>query len=144
MSWNNVKTDAAGRQHAAYFAMHTGQIRHVLQHIRGENDVDTGIGQRNRSAVVVGNGENAVHGIVRAGDVDRCDLEAAALEFQRLLARPRPEVENAGAGRKKPDNLFDFRKPDRVEVIERQHGSTNTGWYKLDRHGNRVAGALPA
>jgi hypothetical protein len=33
MSWKNVKTDAAGRQHAAYFAMHTGQIRHVLQHI---------------------------------------------------------------------------------------------------------------
>src|SRR5258708_6743832 len=44
MSWKNVKTDAAGRQHAAYFAMHTGQIRHVLQHIGRENDVDTGIG----------------------------------------------------------------------------------------------------
>jgi hypothetical protein len=29
-------------------------------------------------------------------------------------------------------------------VIERQHGSTNTGWYKLDRQGSPVAGALPA
>ena len=114
-----METAPAWRQHASDFGVHARKIRNVLQHVRRENDVDAGIGQRDRPAIVIRDGEDALRCIVRVGDLNRGDVETSALEFQGLLARPRSQVENARPRRKEGDNLVDFRQSDGVEVIER-------------------------
>ena len=115
----DVETAPARRQHASDFGMHARKIRNVLQHVRRENDVDAGIGQGDRPAIVIRDGEDALRCIVRVGDLNRGNVETSALEFQGLLAGPRSQVENARPRRKEGDNLVDFRQSDGVEVIER-------------------------
>jgi len=119
MGGKNVETGPAWRQHPSDFGVHARKIRNVFQHVRRENNVDAGIGKRDRPAIVVRDGEYALHCIVRVGDLNRGNVETSALEFQGLLAGPRSQVENARPGRKEGDNLVDFRQSDGVEVIER-------------------------
>jgi len=86
----HVNFAAARRQHAANLRVQARKMGDVLRHVRRERDVDAGARQRDRPAVVVPDGKNALRGIGRIRDLDRGDVEAAPLQFQRLLAGASP------------------------------------------------------
>ena len=72
----------------------------MFQHVRREHEVDAPVPQWNGPTVVILDRKNAVGGIVRIRDLDRGNLEAAPLQFQRLLTGTGPDFENARADRK--------------------------------------------
>lgn len=117
------------------FGVHARKIRYVLEDVRREYDVNAGIGQRDRPAVVILDRKNPMRGIVRIRELDRADLEPASLQFQRLLAGTGPDLENTRASWKQRRDLLQFRRSNRVEVIKGQHSDTNDligggwGWH---------------
>src|SRR5215813_3823578 len=100
-----MNASAARRQHAADLCMHAWKVCYVLQHVRREYDVDAGIRQWDGPTVVILDRKNAVGCIVRLRDLDRGNLEAPPLQFQRLLTGTGPDFENAPAGRKQRRDL---------------------------------------
>jgi hypothetical protein len=84
-------------EYATDFGVHARKIRYVLEDVRREHDVDAGIRQRDRAAVVVLDRKNPVGCIVRLRELDRADLKPASLQFQCLLTGAGSDFENPPA-----------------------------------------------
>jgi hypothetical protein len=111
-----VDAAAAGRQHALGLGVQGGEVRDVLEHVRGVRHVKGSVGERDVPSVVLDDRHEPLLPVVRLRHVDGNDLEAARAQGQRLAARARADLEDARARRKTRGYALDLSDVQLVQI----------------------------
>jgi len=121
----DVDAAPARPQHAPALGVELREVEDVLEDVRREDDVERPLPEREVPAVVVDHREAAVGAVVRRGQVDRDDAEAALREEPRLDARAAAELEDARARRQVREHPLDLVGAQDVDELYGEHAATS-------------------